>query len=249
MNSNQKNTLKLSPTKSRPLLGLTLLLVEDSRFTCEAVRMMCQLSGARLRRADCLKSAERHLVVYRPSVVIVDIGLPDGSGLNLIRKLHHESPRIPMILGTSGDELMHHSARKAGADGFLTKPIESLAAFQNTLLSNLPASQRIPGPRALTEDIIIPTSIAYCDDLRHASRILNQEHTQSKDYIFNFLEGLCKSTGDSEIVAVLKEKDINGLKSKIDDRITEISNNQSVGSDETLTKAVRLPKRSFCSPS
>ena len=181
MNSNQKNTLKLYPTKSRPLLGLTLLLVEDSRFTCEAVRMMCQRSGARLRRADCLKSAERHLLVYRPSVVIVDIGLPDGSGLNLIRKLHHETPRIPMILGTSGDELMHHSARKAGANGFL--------------------------------------------------------------------EGLCKSTGDSEIVAVLKEKDINGLKSKIDDRITEISNNQSVGSDETLTKAVRLPKRSFCSPS
>ena len=188
-------------------------------------------------------------MVYRPSVVIVDIGLPDGSGLNLIRKLHHETPRIPMILGTSGDELMHHSARKAGANGFLTKPIESLAAFQTTLLSNLSADQRVSGPRALTEDIIIPTSIAYCDDLRHASRILNQEHTQSKDYIFNFLEGLCKSTGDSEIVAVLKEKDINGLKSKIDDRITEISNNQSVGSDETLTKAVRLPKRSFCSPS
>ena len=154
-----------------------------------------------------------------------------------------------MILGTSGDELMHHSARKAGDNVFLTKPIESFAAFQTTLLSNLSADQRNSGPRALTEDIIIPTSITYCDDLRHASRILNQEPTQSKDYIFNFLEGLCKSTGDSEIVAVLKEKDINGLKSKIDDRITEISNNQSVGSDEALTKAVRLPKRSFCSPS
>ena len=225
MNSNQKTNLKLCPTKLRPLLGLTLLLVEDSRFTCEAVRMMCQRSGARLRRADCLKSAERHLVVYRPSVVIIDIGLPDGSGLNLIRKLHHESPRIPAILATSGDELMHHSALKAGADGFLTKPIESLAGFQSALLSNLPATQQVLGPRAIIDDIIIPDSIAYRDDLHHASKLLNREPSLSQDYILYFLDGVCKSTGDAKIVAAVKEKNISRLKTKINNRITELTDN------------------------
>lgn len=225
MNSGQNNSLYFCPTKLRPLLGLTLLLVEDSRFTCEAVRMMCQRSGARLRRADCLKSAERHLGVYRPSIVIIDIGLPDGSGLSLIRKLHHESPRIPTILGTSGDELMHHSVLKAGADGFLTKPIESLAGFQSALLSKLPANQQVSGPRAVIDETIIPDPNSYCDDLRHASKLLKRAPIQSQDYIFSFLDGVCRSRGDVEIIAALKDRNIKKLRTKIRDRITELVQN------------------------
>ena len=57
----------------RPLTGLTVLVIEDSRFASEAVRLLCLKSGARIRRADCLRSAARHLRTYRPAVVIVDL--------------------------------------------------------------------------------------------------------------------------------------------------------------------------------
>jgi DNA-binding response OmpR family regulator len=83
-------------------LGLTVLAVEDSRYASEALRLMCLRSGARIRRADCIASAKRHLNVYRPSVAIVDLGLPDGSGLDLIRDHAGGQVARPIVLGTSG---------------------------------------------------------------------------------------------------------------------------------------------------
>ena len=69
----------------------------------EAIRLLCLRSGARIRRADSLASAHRHLRVYRPSIVIVDMGLPDGSGLDLIREMDAARPRVRIVLAISGD--------------------------------------------------------------------------------------------------------------------------------------------------
>ena len=91
---------------------------------------MALRSGVRLRRSDSIQSAKRHLRVYMPSAIIVDVGLPDGSGLDLIRELSSARPRVPALIGTSGDKLHHSATLKSGADVFISKPYESLAAFQ-----------------------------------------------------------------------------------------------------------------------
>ncbi len=190
------------PTAQRPLLGLTVLVVEDSRFACEAMRLLCLRSGARIRRADCLRSARRHLQVYRPTVAIIDLGLPDGSGADLIADLAAAQPRVPVLLGISGDGTRADAALAAGADGFLTKPIDSLALFQESILAHLPDSARPSGPRLLPEDRIIPDKLALRDDLSLVADVLavrSDGHTL--DYIAGFLSGVARSSHDQPLEA------------------------------------------------
>ncbi|MEP2716812.1 response regulator [Pseudophaeobacter sp.] len=188
------------PSARRPLLGLTILVIEDSRYACEALRLLCLRSGARIRRADCLKSARRHLQVYRPSVVIADVGLPDGSGLDLIKEMNEARPRVRIILAISGDENTEEATLEAGADGFLAKPITSLAAFQNAILSRLPDDRQPTGPRQVSDETVEPDPLAFLDDMAHAADVLNDsQEEKTLDYLAQFVGGVARSAGDGPL--------------------------------------------------
>ncbi|MDW4549570.1 response regulator [Defluviimonas sp. D31] len=206
------------PPAGRPLQGLTVLLVEDSRFACEAMRLMCQRSGARLRRADCLRSARRHLQAYRPTVAIVDLGLPDGSGLDLIHDIAAMSPRVPALLGTSGESGAEGAARAAGADGFLAKPVESLAGFQRTVLAALPAGAGMTWASRGPEDRVDPDPLALRDDLARAAELLGRASDGATlDYVAQFLSGLARSARDAPLQAAaeaLARDGLTGLRSR-----------------------------------
>lgn len=192
--------LHQAATARRPLLGLTVLVVEDSRFASEALRLLCLRSGARIRRADSLAHAQRHLRIYRPCVMIVDIGLPDGSGLQLIKDMDAAAQRIDVILGTSGDDAMADAVIDAGANGFLPKPILSIAEFQDAILSHLPRDRHPPGPRLLNDELVQPDIIAFHDDLSHVAQVLDGgQELASIDYITQFLGGVARSVSDPDL--------------------------------------------------
>lgn len=189
-----------APTATRPLLGLTVLVVEDSRYACEAMRLLCLRSGARIRRADCIRSARRHLQVYRPTVVVVDMGLPDGNGADLIAELAQAEIEKSIVLATSADDTLEREAMVAGAQGFLSKPITSLAVFQQMILSALPADRQPPGLRALVDEQVSPDQIAYHDDINYAAELLdNLPDENALDYIAQFLAGVARSVEDSRM--------------------------------------------------
>ncbi|WP_339109124.1 response regulator [Thioclava sp. GXIMD4216] len=214
---------------ARPLLGLTILVVEDSRYASEAMRLLCLRSGARIRRADCLRSAHRHLRTYRPSVVIVDLGLPDGCGDELIREIKNADQALPVVLGTSGDTGMEAKAFSAGADGFLPKPVESLALFQQAVLSVLPPSERPKMPILLNDATISPDPIALRDDLNHMAEVLSgAQDPASLGYVAQFLSGVARSARDDALedaaVALGREggpsdADITRLSGMVQDRL------------------------------
>ncbi|CTQ31494.1 response regulator [Jannaschia rubra] len=191
-----------APTAQRPLLGQTVLLVEDSRFASEAVRLLALRSGARIRRADCMASAERHLLTYRPGVAIVDLGLPDGSGLDLIARLARATQRPNVLLATSGQapDAVEAEAMAAGADGFLPKPVESLAVFQQAILRHLPHDLRPRGLRVIGSESVEPDRLALSEDLIHADRLLSDERVSPR-FVAEFLTGLARTGHDAVLLA------------------------------------------------
>ncbi|NCO22672.1 MAG: response regulator [Rhodobacterales bacterium] len=188
------------PTAERPLLGQTVLIVEDSRFASEAMRLMCLRCGARIRRADTLAAAARHLRVYRPSVAIIDLGLPDGSGHDLIRELAQSRPRLPVLLAVSGDPSLRGLALRAGADAFLEKPLSHIGQLLETVLTLLPQGGQRNSPRAVLNERVRPDPLALQDDLSHVSELLETANTDERlTYATGFLSGLARSIGDGDL--------------------------------------------------
>lgn len=184
------------------LQGVTVLVVEDSRYACEALRLICQRAGARLRRAGTLQAARAHLRVYRPDVVIIDLGLPDGRGEGLIRDLVMGQRRPLVILGTSGHPAGRGLALAAGADGYLDKPLESFASFCRTLRHHLPGLDEAP----IAEAAIKPDPLALQDDLNHAAAALaGQPDVAERRYVTGFLLGLAQHAHDTALASAASE--------------------------------------------
>lgn len=175
-----------------PLQGLTILVVDDSRFTCDALRLILQRAGAKLRRAESLEIARLHRAFHRPDLAIVDLGLPDGRGEDLIAELSAEG--LP-VLGLSGDPEGRDAAMDAGAAGFIEKPIGSAAALVR-LIRQLATGA---GPLERGEDVPAPMGdqLALRDDLIRARQLITGSGDSS--YAQSFLRSLARSAGDSAL--------------------------------------------------
>jgi CheY-like chemotaxis protein len=175
-----------------PLQGLSLLVVDDSRFTCDALRLILQRAGARLRRAESLEIARLHLAFKRPDLAIVDLGLPDGRGEDLIAELAAEG--FP-VLGLSGDPDGRDAALDAGATGFLEKPLGSAAGLVRLIRQLVSGA----GPVEKGDDPSSPAGdpMALRDDLARAASLITMQGDPA--YALSFLFSLARASGDAAL--------------------------------------------------
>lgn len=182
-----------------PLQGVTILAVEDSRFACEALRLMARRAGARLRRAETIEAARGHLRVYRPDVVLVDLGLPDGRGEALIQQILHRQRRPPVVIGMSGNPDGRATALAAGAAGFIDKPLENVAQLCRALRPLLPDLDIHPPPIGRGRDLP-PDPLALRDDLAFAASALQGvPEPERQQYVSAFLAGIAAHAQDREL--------------------------------------------------
>ncbi len=115
-----------------PLSGRQILLVEDHADTLAAMAQLLEMFGYAVRTADSVASALQVAEGERIDVVVSDIGLPDGSGLDLMRQLLARQPVRGIALSGFGMEEDLRKSREAGFVEHLTKPVD-FAQLQRVL--------------------------------------------------------------------------------------------------------------------
>jgi two-component system, OmpR family, KDP operon response regulator KdpE len=98
------------------------IVVEDERQIRRFVRTALEAEGWNVFDADTLKQGLIESGTRKPDLVILDLGLPDGDGVDFIRDLRTWSGVAVIVLSARVDERDKIEALDAGADDYLTKP-------------------------------------------------------------------------------------------------------------------------------
>ena len=105
-----------------PAGGAHLLLVEDDDAMRGAIAANLAAHGYRIAEAPDVAAAIRRWDAERPDVVLLDLGLPDGDGTAIIRRVRREATTPILVLSARGSEPDKVAALEAGADDYVTKP-------------------------------------------------------------------------------------------------------------------------------
>ncbi|MBV1838720.1 response regulator transcription factor [Acetobacter estunensis] len=104
---------------------MRLLLIEDEADLAAAVAEHVRENGYAVDHVDTLDAARAALAVVTYDVILMDLGLPDGSSRQLLRELRHSSHRTAILITTAEDQISDRIAGLSeGADDYIVKPFD-----------------------------------------------------------------------------------------------------------------------------
>lgn len=126
------------------MAGEPILIVDDNQANLKLARVVLSTEGYLVQTATDAAEALRVLETFTPQLILMDIQLPGGNGLELTQKLKSE-PRFHSVViiaftayAMKGDD---EKAKAAGCDGYLTKPI-SVRTLAKVVSDYLRGNQR-----------------------------------------------------------------------------------------------------------
>jgi two-component system, OmpR family, KDP operon response regulator KdpE len=104
---------------SRP----TIILIEDEPRLRRIIKVALEANGLRCIESSLAHQGLKDAQAYRPDLVLLDLGLPDHDGIEVIRNVRTWSTMLPVVvLSARAHETAKIAAFDAGADDYLTKP-------------------------------------------------------------------------------------------------------------------------------
>jgi two-component system OmpR family response regulator len=137
---------------------INVLVVDDEAVLAEMVSMALRYEGWNITTAADGASAISAARGTRPDAVVLDIMLPDMSGLDVLRQLREHSPHLPVLLLTAKDAVEDRIAGlTAGGDDYVTKPfsIEEVVLRLRALLRRTGVTTEDSGAQIVVGDLVL----------------------------------------------------------------------------------------------
>ena len=211
------------------------LIIDDEAQIRRLLRMALEAKGYKVHEAASGQLGLQEAAFVRPDVVLLDLGLPDMDGVQVLKRLREWSAVPVLILSVRDQEDVKVAAFDAGADDYVTKPFGTAE-----LLARLHAIQRRHKSSDTPEIQVGPLHI----DLAHHEAKLNGEPIKLTPTEFALLKQLAKNVG--KVITqkhILKEVwagqagdathslrvHVNHLRNKLGDSGLEIKNEPGIG--------------------
>ena len=126
--------------------GPRVLVVDDEQQILRALRTSLRGAGYEVETADTAETALAAAAMRPPDAVILDLVLPDGTGIDVCRELRRWSSAPVILLSAVGEEREKVAALDAGADDYVTKPVgidELLARLRAVLRRTTPGGEPV----------------------------------------------------------------------------------------------------------
>jgi two-component system KDP operon response regulator KdpE len=119
---------------------MTALIIDDEIQIRRLLRMALESKGYTVRDAETGQTGLQDAVFHKPDVILLDLGLPDMDGVEVLKRLREWSGVPVLILSVRDQEAVKLAAFDAGADDYVSKPFSTAE-----LMARLAAIQRRQG--------------------------------------------------------------------------------------------------------
>lgn len=165
---------------------MTALIIDDEIQIRRLLRMALESKGYTVREAQNGQLGLQEAVFHKPDVILLDLGLPDMDGVEVLKRLREWSTTPVLILSVRDQENVKLAAFDAGADDYVTKPFSTAELLAR--LTAILRRQSAPGDPVCS---VGPLSL----DLLHHEATLNGSALNLSPTEFALLKLLARHAG------------------------------------------------------